>query len=166
MLSTTILKVLNDQVTMEFQASHIYLQYSAWADFRGLTGCSAFLRTHSQEEREHMQKIFDYIQTSGGMPTLGYIEAPEASFDDIQALFTSALKHEEKVTAAIHRIYDLALSEKDYATLSFMQWFVDEQHEEEDLIHRMLDRIALIGLENPSALFFIDQEARTLSAHD
>ncbi len=166
MLSAPVLKALNNQVTMEFHASNVYLQYSAWADSRGLTGCSAFLRKHSEEERAHMQKIFDYIQASGEMPILGHIEAPEASFENIEDLFQAALKHEEAVTASITKIYTLALAEKDYATVGLMQWSADEQHEEEDLVRRMLDRIALIGINNPSALLFIDKEAEKISAHD
>lgn len=166
MLSMTVLKALNDQITMEFHASNVYLQYSAWADAQGLTGCSEFLRTHSKEERDHMLKIFDYIQASNEMPLLGHIEAPNVSFNTIEELFKDALKHEEDVTASIKNIYEIAFREKDYATVSLMQWFVDEQHEEEKLVNTMLDRISLIGLETPSALLFIDQEAQKLSAHD
>ena len=153
-----VLDALNNQVNMEFFASNAYLQYAAWADTQGLTGCADFLRGHGEEERVHMQKIYNYILDSGETPILGKIDAPETSFNSIEELFNTVLKHEKAVTKSICKIYELATKEKDYATANFMQWFVNEQHEEENLVNSVLDRIALIGLDSPSALYLIDQE--------
>lgn len=157
-MKESVLNALNNQINMEFYASNAYLQYAAWADNQGLSGCADFLRTHSEEERQHMEKIYTYVIDSGEMPILGSIDAPETSFNSVEHLFKIVLKHEESVTASINALYELAFTEKDFATANFMQWFINEQHEEENLVNSVLDRIALIGLDSPSALYLIDQE--------
>lgn len=163
MLNKTVLNALNKQINMEFFASNAYLQYSAWADDQGLSGCAEFLRGHSAEERQHMEKIYTYVLDSGEMPIIGTIDAPETAFNSIDELFKTVLKHEQAVTASINSLYELAFNEKDFATANFMQWFVNEQHEEENLVNAVLDRIALIGLDTPGALYLIDKEVPTIT---
>lgn len=157
MLSKNLLVKLNTQVTLEFFSSNLYLQMSAWCDSKGLNGSAKFLRAHAQEEMEHMHKIFDYIQDTGALAIIDTIEKPESEFNDLKEVFTKIYKHEKMITAQINQLVDIALSEKDYSTFNFLQWYVAEQHEEEKLFKSILDKMDVIGLEG-RGLFMIDRE--------
>lgn len=157
MLSKNLLQKLNTQVTLEFFSSNLYLQMSAWCDHKGLNGSAKFLRAHAAEEMEHMQKIFDYIQDTGSLAVIDTIEKPEMEFDSLKDIFTQTYKHEKMITAQINELVDIALSEKDFSTFNFLQWYVAEQHEEEKLFKSILDKIDIIGLDG-RGLFMIDRE--------
>lgn len=157
MLSEKLLKKLNTQVTLEFFSSNLYLQMSAWCDNKGLSGSAKFLRAHAAEEMEHMQKIFDYIQDTGSLAILDAIEKPEVEYANLKDIFAQTYQHEKMITQQINELVDIALSEKDYSTFNFLQWYVAEQHEEEKLFKSILDKITIIGLEG-RGLFMIDRE--------
>ncbi|MEA1891656.1 MAG: non-heme ferritin [Campylobacterota bacterium] len=157
MLSENLLKRLNTQVTLEFFSSNLYLQMSAWCEYKGLSGCAKFLKAHATEEMEHMQKLFEYIQDTGALAIVEAIEKPEIEFENIKDIFTQTYAHERMITAQINELVDIALSEKDYSTFNFLQWYVAEQHEEEKLFKGILDKIEMIGLEG-RGLFMIDRE--------
>jgi len=157
MLSEKLLKKLNDQVTLEFFSSNLYLQMSAWCEHKGLSGSARFLKTHANEEMAHMQKIFDYIQDTGALAIIEQIEKPISNFKDVKDVFERTYKHEKMITTQINEIVDLALTEKDYSTFNFLQWYVAEQHEEEKLFKSILDKFEIIGLDG-RGLFMIDKE--------
>ncbi|MEA3521669.1 MAG: non-heme ferritin [Campylobacterota bacterium] len=162
MLSENLLTKLNTQVTLEFFSSNLYLQMSAWCDYRGLNGSAKFLRAHAAEEMSHMQKIFDYIQDTGALAIIDIIEKPDTEFESIKEIFTQTYAHEKMITSQINELVDVALSEKDYSTFNFLQWYVAEQHEEEKLFKSILDKIEIIGLEG-RGLFMIDREIGSLN---
>jgi len=164
MLSESLLKKLNTQVTLEFFSSNLYLQMSAWCDHKGLNGSAKFLRDHAAEEMSHMQKIFDYIQDTGALAIIDAIEKPEMEYTDLKDIFIQTYQHEKMITSQINEIVDIALSEKDYSTFNFLQWYVSEQHEEEKLFKSILDKIDIIGLDG-RGLFMIDREIGNLSVH-
>jgi len=157
MLSKKMLKMLNDQINLEFYSSNIYLQMSSWCDNKGLSGCARFLRIHANEEMMHMNKIFDYINESDGMALVGAIKEPASDFESAKAMFEEIYNHECSVTKSINDIVGQAFEEKDFFTFNFLQWYVSEQHEEEALFKGILDKFDLIG-EAKNRLFFIDQE--------
>ena len=157
MLSEKLLKKLNTQVTLEFYSSNLYLQMSAWCDHKGLSGSAKFLKAHAAEEMEHMQKIFDYIQDTGALAILDSIEKPEIEYANLKDIFAQTYQHEKMITGQINELVDIALSEKDYSTFNFLQWYVAEQHEEEKLFKSILDKMNIIGLEG-RGLFMIDRE--------
>jgi len=157
MLSKNLLKKLNKQMSFEFFSSNLYLQMSAWCDYNGFEGAAKFLRAHAAEEMQHMQKIFDYIQDSGALAIIDAIEKPTSEFKDLKEVFEAAYKHEKIVTKRINELVDFSLTEKDFSTFNFLQWFVAEQHEEEKLFKSILDKIDIIGLEG-RGLFMIDRE--------
>ena len=163
MLSEKMLKKLNNQVMLEFYSSNLYLQMSAWCDHKGLNGSARFLRAHAAEEKEHMQKIFDYIQDTGAMAIIDTIQKPQAKFKDLKDVFTKTYKHEKMITKEINELVDVALKEKDYSTFNFLQWYVSEQHEEEKLFKSILDKIDIIGLEG-RGLFMVDREIGSIQA--
>lgn len=157
MLSKKLAKKLNDQINFEYYSSNVYLQMSAWAEFNALPGAAAFLRTHAAEELEHMHRIFTYVNETGALAVVGKIDAPPTEFKSISEVFNTVLEHEILVTKKINDITSLAWEEKDFATFNFLQWFVDEQHEEETLVKGIVDKIDLIGGDK-RALYLIDRD--------
>lgn len=158
MASKEMIKKLNEQLNKEFYSSNLYLQMSAWCDSQGLEGSANFLKTHADEEMQHMLKFFTYINELGGLAVIGKIEAPPTEFNTLGKLMEEILKHEKFVTKSIHDLTDAAWEEKDHATYNFLQWFVGEQHEEETLFNSILDKLNLVGKDNRQGLFFIDRE--------
>lgn len=153
---------MNEQIGLEGYASFLYLAMATWCDSQGLSGCYQFLLRQSEEEREHMMKIFEYIADVDGFALTPGIAQPPRKFDSVQAVFKSVYEHEQKVTRSINELVRLASQENDYATESFLQWYVNEQREEEALMRNVLDRINLIG-DGPQSLYFIDKEMEAIN---
>lgn len=152
-----VLAALNKQITMELGAFYIYLAMSAYFEAGGLRGFAAWMRHHAEEEMKHAMKIYDFIHHRLGRVTLEAIAAPQQSWESAQAAFEASLEHEQKVTAAINALFDLAVAEHDHATESFLKWFVDEQVEEEEIIDEVLQKLRLIGNFGPG-LYMLDRE--------
>lgn len=157
MLNQAMIDRLNQQVNLEFYSSNLYLQMAAWADSKGFEGAADFLKAHATEEMEHMQKLFDYILETGGMPLLGAIAAPKADYASIREVFEITLAHEKEITQAINDLVATAFDNKDFSTFNFLQWYVAEQHEEENLFQSIIDKMDLLG-DDPKNLYFIDRE--------
>src|SRR5262245_5866190 len=115
-LSEKVLGALNAQINMELSAFYTYLAASAYLENAGLRGFAGWMRHHSDEEMKHAMKIYDFINHRLGRVVLDAVAAPQQSWQSIQAVFESALEHEEKVTASINALFDLAVSEHDHAT--------------------------------------------------
>ncbi len=160
MLSKTIEKALNAQITMEAYSSNIYLAMASWCEKQGLPGCASFLYDHTEEERVHMYKILKFINESGGHAIVDALERPDNDYDSIEMVFKTALDHERKVTKSIHNMAGLSFEEKDFATFNFLQWFVSEQIEEEALFTSVLDIIRIS--DEGKALLLIDKEVGEL----
>lgn len=157
MLSPEMTALLNKQIEFEAMASQTYLGMASWAEVEGLEGAAAFFYTHSEEERQHMLKLFHYVNERGGhavVPVLG--EVP-SSYKSIEDACQHLLAHEVKVTESICKLIDLAVSLKDHATNHFLQWYVQEQLEEERLASQILDKIKLIG-NDKAGLYLLDRE--------
>lgn len=157
MLSKSIEKALNNQITLEAYASFYYLSMASWCDTEGYAGTSKFLYTHADEEKMHMLRIFHYINDTGGHALTPAIKPIPHHFKSLKGLFQDVLRHEQSVTKSINELVGLCLSEKDYSTYNFLQWYVAEQHEEEKLIKSILDKIKIIGESQPG-IFMIDKE--------
>jgi len=147
MLTPEITKLLNDQVNAEYFASNVYLQMSAWCEINGLEGSAKFFRAHSLEEREHMDKIFDYMTECGQAVSIEEIPKPPAEYGTLMDVIKGAYEHELKVTTMIKNIADTAFSTKDYTTFNFIEWFIAEQHEEEVLFGKILDKAKVLGFD-------------------
>ncbi len=163
MPSQNLIKMLNEQINLEFFSSNLYLQMGAWAETQGLRGAAFFLHKHADEEMMHMKKLWSYVNSTGTMATVGKIDAPETKYASIESLFSYILEHEHLVTKRINELVDAALSEKDYATFNFLQWYVAEQREEETLFGDILDKIKLLGGDQ-RGLFFVDREIASMGA--
>ncbi len=162
MLKPAMLESLNRQINLEFYSSNLYLQMASWCESQGLDGCAAFMKGHANEEMQHMQRLFDYVNETGAMAKLGAVDAPPTEFDSIEDLFRQTYEHEQMITTKINELADTAFQEKDYSTFNFLQWYVAEQHEEEALFKNVLDKIDLIGKDG-KGLYFIDKEIGKLA---
>lgn len=148
--------LLNNQVKMEAEASAKYLAMASWCDRNGFKNSASYFLKQSDEERSHMLKIFNYIMTVGGTAVSPEISAVKQEFPSFRSVFESALQSEIAVTQSINRIVTQSRREEDYATESFLQWFVNEQIEEEDNARRAIELFDVIG-EEGTGQYFIDK---------
>ena len=157
MISKKMTKALNEQIKLEGTASFIYLSMASWCDTQGLEGCAAFMHRQSAEEREHMLRIFHYLSEVDAHALVPAIKQPVDKWKSVQIMLKEVYEHEKKVTASINNLLDIARSENDYNTENFLQWYINEQREEENLMRSILDKVNLIG-EGPMSLYYIDKE--------
>ncbi|MEM6698552.1 MAG: ferritin [Bacteroidota bacterium] len=163
MLSEKMLNALNNQISLEGYASFLYLSMASWCDKEGMEGCKQFMHRQSAEEREHMLRIFYYLSEVDGHALAPAIKEPPHEFNSIQEMFKQVYAHEQKVTQSIHKLMNIAVKEDDYTTHNFLQWYIEEQREEEDLMRSILDKLKLIG-DGPSSLYYIDKEIEAINA--
>jgi ferritin len=159
MLSKKIGDILNLQVEKEAYSSALYLSMASWAQTSGFAGISKWLFVQSDEERIHMLKFIHYINERGGKSMVSAIKQPPVEFGSIIKLFEEVLKHEQFVTDSINQIVALTLEEKDYTTHSYIQWFVNEQIEEEASVCEILDKLKLVGENN---MYIFDRDIITM----
>ena len=150
MFSKKVISKLNEQVLHEANASQSYLAMAIWADTKSLDGIAGFFYEQSEEERQHMIKIIKFINEVNGKAIIPKLEAPIPNFDSIKDALVQSLKNENHVTSSINELTSLALDEKDHASYNFLQWFVEEQLEEEQQFQFLIDRINMIGEEGLS----------------
>lgn len=162
MFSSKMESALNKQLELEGYASFLYLSMASWCEREGLEGCAKFMYRQSAEENEHMMRIFNYINEMDGHALAPAIEQPPHVFESVKSLFDQVYAHEKKVTSAINHLVALSYDEKDHATFNFLQWYVEEQREEEALMRTILDRIKLIG-DGPQSLYYIDLELEKIN---
>ncbi|MGB9736985.1 MAG: ferritin [Chloroflexus aggregans] len=159
MLSEQVLQALNRQITYEYAASYTYLAMAAYFESLSLTGFAHWFRVQSEEEREHALRFFDYVNNRGGRVMLGAIDEPQNEFASPLDAFERVLAHEQRVTASINAIYALAAQENDYATMSMLKWFIDEQVEEEKSVDEIIQHLKLIGNDGVGLLLLDRQLA-------
>jgi len=153
--------LLNQQVVMEGKASAAYLAMASWCDIKGYKHSADFLYEQAEEEREHMLKIFHYINDAGGRAFQPEITGIQQEFTSLREIFELVLQQEIKVTHAIHRMVAHCWDNQDLATFNFLQWFVNEQIEEEVTARKILDLFDVIG-EAGIGLYMIDKEIGAL----
>lgn len=162
MLSKKIEVALNGQIESEAMSSQLYLSMASWAEKEGYSGAAKFLYAHSDEERQHMLKLFQYINERNGHAIVPALKQPPKTFTSLNEVFGQILKHEIAVSAEINKLVDICLSEKDYTTNNFLQWYVSEQVEEERLAKHIVDRLNLIGSDK-GGLYLFDKELEGLA---
>ncbi|GAP70470.1 ferritin [Bacteroidales bacterium 6E] len=159
MLKEKVQKAINDQINAEQFSAFLYLSMSAYFYDKGLPGFANWMYIQYQEELTHANKFFKYVNDRGGKVTQMAIEQVETNFEGVIDAFEKTLEHEQKVTASINKIMDIALAESDHATVSFLKWFVDEQVEEEANVTELLDTLKLINGQG-NGIFMLDRELR------
>ena len=161
-MNEKIAALLNDQINKEFYSAYLYLDMSNYYDGLDLDGYANYYMVQAQEERDHALLFMKYMQSIGLRVTLDAISKPEKEYHSVLEPLEEAARHERYVTDLINNIYHEAHQDKDYRTLKFLDWFVDEQREEEDSADSMVNRYKLFG-SDPRGLYLLDQEyaART-----
>jgi len=157
MLSDGMLNGLNEQITKELYSAYLYLQMAAYFDDENLPGFAAWMKVQSQEEIAHAMIFYNYLNERGGRVILGGFEQPPAEYASPLDVFEKTLGHEQKVTASINNLMDMAVDEKDYATQNRLEWFIKEQVEEEATPTEIIGKLKLVGGQG-SGLFMIDRE--------
>ncbi|MCB9207456.1 MAG: ferritin [Ignavibacteriales bacterium] len=167
MVSKKIEDALNDQLNKEMFSSYLYLSMAAYFDNINLGGMSKWMKMQSEEEYLHSMKFYDFILRLGGKVKLGAMEAPQTKWKAPKDVFEDSLKHEQFISKSIHKLMDLAIEESHHPTKSFLQWFVDEQVEEEDNVQQIVENFNLIA-DDKSGLFMLDRElgARTTAPEE
>jgi ferritin len=157
MLNKKMIDLLNKQIELEAMASQVYLAMASWAEVEGLEGASQFFYEHSDEERMHMLKLFHYVNERGGHAIVPILKSVPTKYKNLEDACTHLLSHEVKVTESINNLIDHALSARDHTTHVFLQWYVQEQLEEERLARQILDKIKLIA-NDKAGLYLLDRE--------
>ena len=157
MLSRTVQEAMNEQIKNEFYSAYQYLSMAAHCESVNLPGFARWMRMQAREEVEHAMKFYDFILDRGGRVLLQAMDQPVVDFGSPLEVFERALEHERKVTAMINDIYGLAVRENDYASQTFLQWFVTEQVEEEKNAGDVVQTLNMIG-DSTEALFLLDRE--------
>ncbi len=157
MLKEKVLDALNDQLNYELYSAYIYLAMGAYLEDMNLPGMSNWMKAQAQEEVMHAMKFYDYINNRHARVKLAQIDDPGFEWDSPLDAFETAFKHEQKVSDRIHKLLDLARDESDHPTQSFLQWFVDEQVEEESSVDDIVQKLKLAGTQGPG-LLIVDQE--------
>lgn len=157
MFSNAMEKAINGQIQKELYSAYVYLSMAAYFEANNLTGAASWMRLQHQEEQLHAMKFFDFINDRGGRVVLQAIQQPPTDFASPLAVFEAALAHEQKVSKSIHDLYALAIGENDYPTQAMLQWFINEQVEEEKNASAIVAQLKMIG-DSPAGLFMIDQQ--------
>ena len=162
MTSPNMIEALNKQINAEIFSSYLYLSMSAYYESIGLRGFANWMRIQAQEELQHAMRFYNFIHDRDGEVTLTAIDGPKTEWDSALSAFEDAYAHEKKISSMIHNLVDIAISERDHSANTFLQWFVNEQVEEEATAKEMIDKIKLVD-DNKSGLFLIDQDLASRS---
>ena len=157
MLESKIETALNEQINQELDAAHNYLAMSAYLDRTNLSGFASWMKIQHDEELEHAMRLYQYVLDRGGRVELGAIDKPRTDYEDIHEVFRKALEMEKANTASIHALYRLATEQHDFATQSHLQWFLDEQVEEEKIFDEVRALLEMAG-NDKSALLMLNEK--------
>jgi ferritin len=148
MLHKKVEDICNRQVEREGYSSNLYLAMASWGENNGTSGIASWLYVQADEERLHMLKFIKYINERGGKSIIPEFKKPVSEFKSVEDVFTKVLAHEEFITASINEIVQVTLDVKDFTTQNFLQWFVNEQIQEEASARAIIDKLRLVGKNN------------------
>ena len=157
MIDEKVLEALNKQVNAELYSSYLYMAMSAFLEDKGLPGFANLEMVNAKEELDHAMKFYDFIIRRGGKVEIEAIEKPTTDWENPVAVLENVVSHEEKVTGLINDLVSLAIEQKDFATNQFLQWFVDEQVEEEETANDDLNSLNL-AMDSGNGLYLLDQQ--------
>ncbi len=152
MLDETVEKALNDQIKEELNSYYIYLSMEAYFESESLDGFATWMELQAQEEIEHAMRFFRYINERGGRVKLQSLEEPKSDWDSPKEAFKDAYEHEQYITNKIDELVDLAEEKNDKATRNMLEWFVEEQVEEEASTEEIIDKLEMVGESGPGLL--------------
>ncbi len=150
-------KAFNDQIQAEIASAYLYLSMSAHFEAANLPGFAKWMKVQSHEEWDHAMRFYNHLIERGNRVRLQAIPQPPHEFGNPLEVMEQVLNHELKVSASIHRLFELASQKKDYAAQVMLEWFVTEQVEEEKQSSDLVARMRMFG-DNPAALLAVDRE--------
>ena len=156
-MTPTVLQAIDRQISNEFSASFSYLAMAAWCEHHQFTGAGHWLRLQSQEEHTHAMKLFDFVLARNYQSKVGGVDSPRGDFSSLLEVFEAAQKQEQTVSRQIDALYELAFTEKVFAAMAELQWFVTEQVEEEKVIREIVSKLRMVK-DDPSSLLDLDRE--------
>jgi len=156
-ISDEVLEILNNQIYVEFNASQLYKAAGSWCEYIGYVGAAKWLLKHVNEERAHMNKIYEYILDRQAVPCTPAVEEQPKEFKDLKDVLEQVLAHEEYVEETYRAVISAVFQEGDLTTFSFLQFFLNEQVEEIKVVAGLLDRLKIIG-EDQKGMYFLDKE--------
>ncbi len=144
MLTKKLQDALNEQINKEFFAEYLYLSMSAYLESIEMEGFANYFNVQAQEEHFHAMKMFNFVHDKGGRVILKSLKEPKSEYTSVINVIEESLKHEKYVTKCINELMDTAIKENDHSVRSFLQWYIDEQVEEEAVISKLLAKLKLI----------------------
>ncbi len=159
MLSQNVENILVAQIEKEAYSSNLYLAMASWAEISGFEGTAQWLYSQAEEEHQHQLKFIAFINERGGKSIIPALKQPPFEYVDIRDLFDQVFKHEKYISKAINEIVNVCLQEKDFSTNNWIQWFVNEQIEEEKSVRGILDKLKLIGSHS---LYLFDKDIMSM----
>jgi ferritin len=157
MLKPKIQDALNEHLNEELFSAYLYMSMASYFEAKNLSGMAQWMKTQVQEELMHGVKFFDFVHDRGGQAILAQIAAPKSNWDSPINAFEEAYAHECHISSRINKLVDLAIAESDHALNTFLQWFVNEQVEEEATVEAIVDKLRMVG-DNGVAMFMLDAE--------
>lgn len=150
-------KALNDQMNFEFYSAHVYMAKAAYCSSESLDGFANFFIVQAEEERFHAMKIYRFLNARGKRASFSGMPEPTNEYSSVLDAFEQAYAHEKEVTKRIYHLSDLALNDREHATMQFLKWFIDEQVEEEDMFDGLIQKLKRIDKDS-NAFFMLDTE--------
>lgn len=163
MLTKAMEDILNAQIEKEGYSSNLYLAMATWAENNGYNGVAKWLYAQSEEERVHMLKFISYIGERDSHAIVPAFKQPPVQYKGIKEMFDEILKHEQYITGSINEIVGKSLEEKDFTTHTWIQWFVNEQIEEESSVREIIDKLKLVGDKN---MYMFDRDIMGMRAEE
>jgi ferritin len=157
MLSEKLLDELNQQIMHEFYSAHYYIAMAGYCADQDLPGFENFFIMQAEEERFHAMKFYHYVNEMGARVDIRGLDTPKNNFASMKDVFKEALEHEKFVTDRIYTLMNIATEEKEYATMSMLNWFIDEQIEEMDSMNAILKQLERMG-EKGNGIYMLDKE--------
>lgn len=157
LLNENLSNLLNDQMNYEFYSAQVYLAMAAYCSSESLDGFANFFIVQAEEERFHAMKIYKYLNDRGKRATITGMESPNNEYESVLDAFENGYRHEQIVTKRFYELADVALNEREHATMQFLKWFLDEQVEEESMFDTIIQKLKRID-QDSNAFFMMDAE--------
>lgn len=157
MVSTKVYELLINQINAEFYSSYLYLSMSTYFESKNLSGLSKWMKLQADEEYQHAMKIYEFLSNCGKRVVLKAIAEPKSQWSSVMEVWQDSLNHEKKITDMINSIMKQAIEDKDFPSINFLNWFVDEQVEEVRTIEEIINKFEMIGDTN-QGLYLLDKE--------
>ncbi|MGM0441791.1 MAG: ferritin [Elusimicrobiota bacterium] len=156
-ISKKLEKAINRQINRELWSAYLYMSMASYLDSVGLEGFARWMKAQTKEEMTHAEKLYNHLTERDGRAVMDDLEAPPSGWESVMDVFEYTYKHEQKVTSLINDLMELAIEERDHAAQNMLNWFVEEQVEEEDSVKKIIDKLNLVD-QTTGGIYMLDKE--------